>query len=1147
MLHRWWSWCLLYSVSQAVASLGHGLVDWLRTRDGGYWNEKQEIRRANPDDPNSMLGVFAVERIEKGEILCHVPWDSVISAFDEESGLDYQGKNNLSCQTVKNLLQEIERGDQSRVAPYVSYLLSQSYHQLPSTWSKRGKAFLAEVLGGSNSTERVPPLDPFSWYNDWGQECDGSYDDEFELQIAMLVVQRADEDVLIPLYDLYNHHNGNLNTQAVRVHGSYHETTAAKVIEAGEQIFNSYNLCHQCSTRHFNFGTPEILRDYGFVEFYPQRFYFFGETGARLDLDRDSNGEVVASYNRKLVPESREWRLMYNFMKEEMHRLATVKNRVTRIQPEETLDSIPERELFTVWAYHNALTTAMEKGLELLGAGSGNATWAPQPQFPYHALDEEPPAFKVTTRNCENIDLFFDNGYKVIDTLVTGPNVYNVETNGIDTCLHTNGHLSVCESYRPHYYETLVQKAVPFLKEIRSVLVLGSGNPMVLQEVLRLDEVENLVFLAADQPLIQFVGRHFQLDSRMVLDDRVTWIFGDHDVSLSFLQETSASKFDLIIADIPRIEDPMLINLLMQLSPTGIIASNTLDAMAMAGVCNYATQSYYQAPVVCSIRTSMASDGVDFATIKPIHRDIPSFEFDSSQWLEHGVESMHDYVRIGQAGRSCSSRERPNRDSSFTVIQTCESIQQETQSLDDRLEELNTIATENGYHPLGNVTLGKDPQVAEVILEEGSITETCCSERNTCTVRFLMHQSTQLPLSTPPLNWKDSFVHVPREFSNARLLPFPASDERVDRMLLQNEKSGDHVQRIMGSTVESCLELFPPEKDTSIVVLCSTNVSECSILAATEPSRMGFNTVVLSRQPLGSDIESMLEYETEILKDLRDAGDVGLVLVDESVPSEMLQVLDSIWSSERNRLAHFADDCVLLHLGESDTLKTRINQNFMTRIRASQRLDPVQQGRFQLVPPEHLAATVELGIVDMFNEDRDLSTFFDLEQRLGRRLSDWRVQLQSVLGGVQEYDSDFYATVASIPHSYLETQKMEQVTGESNVSCAQSMFRLRWIDMSSQPSTPETLFSFAAPGSLQSQNLYDTNLLVSGSVSTGGSSSASFRATWSTQEPFLDVFLSYSKRNKHASTDFVASFLAALQQGATVPSFEVDWRVDFEV
>lgn len=216
---RWlivWFWllpALIAGIASATTteSLDHGLVDWLNNREGGYWNPKQQIRRADPNDPNSMRGVFAVERIEKGEVLCHVPWHSVISGYDEKSGQDWNGSTYLSCNTVRNLQKEFQLGSDSELAPYISYLSAQRYRQLPSTWSQQGQDLLREILGGDEDCQTLPPWSPFSWYDNWVEECNGDPSDEFQLQTAMLVVQRADEDVMTPLYDLCKLYCGLVN------------------------------------------------------------------------------------------------------------------------------------------------------------------------------------------------------------------------------------------------------------------------------------------------------------------------------------------------------------------------------------------------------------------------------------------------------------------------------------------------------------------------------------------------------------------------------------------------------------------------------------------------------------------------------------------------------------------------------------------------------------------------------------------------------------------------------------------------------------------------------------------------------------------------------------------------------------------------
>jgi hypothetical protein len=225
------------------------VVDWLQARDGGIFNSKQEIRKVGP-----MMGIFAKERIEKGELLCQVPWDSLIHSKRPGSTEEWSDETNISCGTVQNLVDEWNKGDNSELAPYIRYLKSQRTGQIPSAWSNAGRALLSDVLGGrKDETQRLPPFNVFWWPEEWYDDCSGSLK---HLHQAMLVVQRADEDILIPVYDLYNHDNGKLNTKCERTHGEYHQTWADKTIEAGEQIYNSYNLCYQCDHRHTEFGTP---------------------------------------------------------------------------------------------------------------------------------------------------------------------------------------------------------------------------------------------------------------------------------------------------------------------------------------------------------------------------------------------------------------------------------------------------------------------------------------------------------------------------------------------------------------------------------------------------------------------------------------------------------------------------------------------------------------------------------------------------------------------------------------------------------------------------------------------------------------------------------------------------------------------------
>ena len=230
------------------------LMEWFE-QQANVFNHKQHVRRENPGDPSSAIGVFAAEDISEGEILFSLPWDAMINdqrpAGTNDSDAPDEGA--IECNTVRNLIDEMKLGNESKYSPYVEYLMNQRPGQLPSAWSTEGKSLLFEVLGGTNT---LPPKHPYQWISDdWYRGCNGG-SDPLEENAAMLVVQRAEDDLMIPLYDMYNHRNGKYhNTINHRVEGKEFYMTASRDIAKGDQIYNSYNLCSGCGGRKGAYGT----------------------------------------------------------------------------------------------------------------------------------------------------------------------------------------------------------------------------------------------------------------------------------------------------------------------------------------------------------------------------------------------------------------------------------------------------------------------------------------------------------------------------------------------------------------------------------------------------------------------------------------------------------------------------------------------------------------------------------------------------------------------------------------------------------------------------------------------------------------------------------------------------------------------------
>ena len=222
------------------------IFNWISGSTGGYITPKQELRRAVPGDLATPLGVYAKKPIKKGESIARIPWQTIIKSDDPEE------HGQMCCGLVQAVAREMKLGPRSDFAPYAVYLSHEPDGQIPSSWSDKGKKLLADIL-----QDHLYPDDPVAWITeDWYGRCGGDPRDKVAAKAAMLVVQRSDDEIMIPAYDAYNHRNGNwTNAAQGLVARKYHETTALRDIEAGEEILISYDKCEECSGRHFGYGT----------------------------------------------------------------------------------------------------------------------------------------------------------------------------------------------------------------------------------------------------------------------------------------------------------------------------------------------------------------------------------------------------------------------------------------------------------------------------------------------------------------------------------------------------------------------------------------------------------------------------------------------------------------------------------------------------------------------------------------------------------------------------------------------------------------------------------------------------------------------------------------------------------------------------
>eukprot|EP00591_Stephanopyxis_turris_P013159 CAMPEP_0195534912 /NCGR_PEP_ID=MMETSP0794_2-20130614/43287_1 /TAXON_ID=515487 /ORGANISM="Stephanopyxis turris, Strain CCMP 815" /LENGTH=397 /DNA_ID=CAMNT_0040667905 /DNA_START=147 /DNA_END=1337 /DNA_ORIENTATION=+ len=347
------------------------LIEFVRSGDG-FVNPSLVVR---PVEPNaSFRGVFTTDSVREGDVLCSLPWHLILKAEDVD---EIREEELTICRTIRSVIREMKLGEDSEFAPYVRYLLSTPKVQLPSLWSADGRDLLMNIIGAENEHYIMNPL------NRWLEDCEGG-DDPLELQAAMLTLSRETWDLMIPFYDMHNHHNGHkLNTIIEIREGEKIEIRAARDIEKDEQVYESYNFCSECGGRSTGYGTTELLFDYGFVENYPQRWIIIDDV-VEFDLDYTENGshdELEVRWLTKHVP-SKSDILKLN---EEIEQLEALQS-----SSFSSFDNkVPHHEWEVTKQYLSALLVALKHAVEAAEGVEGSPTIVVSEDFDYEEEEEE--------------------------------------------------------------------------------------------------------------------------------------------------------------------------------------------------------------------------------------------------------------------------------------------------------------------------------------------------------------------------------------------------------------------------------------------------------------------------------------------------------------------------------------------------------------------------------------------------------------------------------------------------------------------------------------------------------------------------------------------------------------------------------------
>jgi len=602
------------------------IFEWVDSAEDGFVTSKQSVSRMVPNDVNTPLIVHATEDIAKGELLVQTPWSHILHSETEE----FDDRVGWYCGTAWKLASEMKLGRESFYAPYAVYLNEEPDGQLPPQYSVAGKKLLhqivgtdQEVAGRSPAFDRKDAMDQTllperftsSLNSGWFGSCGADRSDVVANKAAALVVQRADDHILIPAYDAYNHRNNDkhngveyMNARTVTTENEHHRTYALRDIRKGEQIFISYNMCEQCGGRiDWGFGTPEMFRDYGFIEWFPQRWWYpsFGDYHPvendmeinQFDLYQNEDTKdltVVWTHLTDVEEKLERFRL---FLGREIRRLNRLRNvewadmrSWTPAQWETS--GITSYEWSNVNQFLDANVVAMTLALNDLRRGGGdledhdadadadrsggqNPNRSPFTVAPeeleellkendhYDPLTEpETDDLGYMKSTCENSVYYEFLGF--IDTVPAFHTdrdqllgyfesyLFNEPKDAVDVCYDINNTVQACSSYRPYHYEHMVHAAARYVPKVRRVLFVGSGDGLLLHEIMKYDDrgLELVVGLELDQSVTRKSARHFGVDPHFD-HPNVDWWFGGAARSLAVLPEDFKGSFDLVLVDLP--------------------------------------------------------------------------------------------------------------------------------------------------------------------------------------------------------------------------------------------------------------------------------------------------------------------------------------------------------------------------------------------------------------------------------------------------------------------------------------------------------------------------------------------------------------------------------------------------------------------
>ncbi|KAL3935557.1 MAG: hypothetical protein SGBAC_008948 [Bacillariaceae sp.] len=664
--------CTSAESCDAALGLATQVIKSFKATKGAFINDKLQVRRIDPEDFTSDFSLFATDDIAEDELLLKFSPKSYLLVDNSVNGDDYE---DGMCALKTAFLEEIQKADgESPFSDYINFVkatVDQILPRMPSLWSAQGKKLLEDMLRDPSIDDdnTLPPHGATEFFN---LACLDATDPDDILAMAT-ALGRGWDVAITPVYDFIRHDNREerINIENTSLKGSNGFTvTASDPIAKGDQLYHSFDRCADCGDAPEVWGTPEIFRDKGFIEEYPQRFHFGGfgiMPVVSLDIEEvgtNEEGEPIlsAEWIFEQFPIYGSYFGGTRFMKEHLERLEGYLN--DDLLPAK--GSLPDYELVVILDYYDALRQALMLGVQL----SEQEYWEEAVDYSQHTFNaSEEFVVPEEQKVVDEIDNFrrvlyqaeslvydsdhyadissFNSQYQLID------HYKDPETR--DVCFNLDTIFQMCRSYWPYYHEVQVHKTAKYVKEdIKRVLFVGAGDNGLLNEIVKYPSLELVVGLELDQHVARLAFKHFGAQTHYH-NEKVQWWYGDASKTLFMLPTEYFGSFDMVLVDLSDTIFALTVSdeldvvgaLSLLVKPGGVFAMNELFFKKVSDVFEYAL--YYQVyniPKLGDQGFVIASNDVDLLNRDLTHHKVNDVLVeDTLIKTDHQFKFVHDYRR----------------------------------------------------------------------------------------------------------------------------------------------------------------------------------------------------------------------------------------------------------------------------------------------------------------------------------------------------------------------------------------------------------------------------------------------------------------------------------------------------------------------